>query len=146
MMIRYASFLLLAALLFATSCGGDDEAEGLTIDEYITQNNLTTQMTSSGLHYVIKEQGTAPNPSLSSTITINYNGYFLDGTTFDANDNIEFPLANLILGWQEGIQLIGSGGSIMLIIPPSLAYGSRGAGSIPPNTPIAFDIDLLSFN
>jgi len=146
MMIRYASYLLLAVLLFATSCGGDDEPTSLTIDEYIAQNNLTTQMTASGLHYIIKEQGTAPNPTLSNMITINYRGYFFDNTTFDQNEGITFPLSNLILGWQEGIQLIGTGGSIMLIIPPSLAYGSRGAGSIPPNTPIAFDIDLLSFN
>jgi len=146
MTIKYLSYLLFAILLISTSCGGDDdEVAGLTIDEYIAQNNLTTQVTASGLHYIIKEQGTAPNPTINSEITINYNGYFLNGNSFDANNNISFPLGNLIVGWQEGIQLIGTGGSIMLIIPSDLAYGPRGQGSIPPNTPIAFDIDLISF-
>ena len=133
--------------LFYSSCGGD-ESSYLTIDEYVTENNLVTQTTASGLNYIIKEQGTAPNPTLASAVTINYNGYFLGGgnESFDANDNIEFPLRNLIAGWQEGLQLIGSGGSITLLIPSTLAYGSRGSGSIPGNTDLGFDIDLISHN
>lgn len=129
--------------LLSSSCGSDDNPN-LSLEEYITQNNLVTQTTASGLQYIIKEQGTAPNPTLSSNVTINYNGYFLGGDSFDSNDNIEFPLRNLIVGWQEGLQLIGSGGSITLLIPSNLAYGSRGSGSIPGNTDIGFDIDLIS--
>lgn len=131
--------------LMCSSCGSDNNPN-LTIEDYITQNNLVTQTTASGLQYIIKEQGTAPNPTLASAVTINYNGYFLGGgeESFDANDNIEFPLRNLIAGWQEGLQLIGSGGSITLLIPSNLAYGSRGSGSIPGNTDIGFDIDLIS--
>lgn len=138
--------LFIIGLLYS-SCGGD-ESSYLTIDEYVTENNLVTQTTASGLNYIIKEQGTAPNPTLASAVTINYNGYFLGGgnESFDANDNIEFPLRNLIAGWQEGLQLIGSGGSITLLIPSTLAYGSRGSGSIPGNTDLGFDIDLISHN
>ncbi len=138
--------LFIIGLLYS-SCGGD-ESSYLTIGEYVTENNLVTQTTASGLNYIIKEQGTAPNPTLASAVTINYNGYFLGGgnESFDANDNIEFPLRNLIAGWQEGLQLIGSGGSITLLIPSTLAYGSRGSGSIPGNTDLGFDIDLISHN
>jgi len=137
-----AVFLLCTSLLI--SCGGDDDTS-ITIEEYITQNNLTTQTTNSGLHYIIKNQGTAPNPTLSSNVTINYEGYLLNGDEFDSGNGVTFPLSGLIQGWQEGLQLIGTGGSMTLLIPSNLAYGSRGAGSIPPNTPIGFEIDLISF-
>lgn len=147
MSIKYFSFLLLALSMLSISCGGDDEepAAQLTIEQYIEENNLTTQETASGLHYIIKEQGVAPNPVLSSDITINYNGYFLNGNSFDSGNNVTFALSRLILGWQEGIQLIGTGGSITLLIPSELAYGSSGRGGIPGNTPLGFEIDLIAF-
>lgn len=137
-------FLSLVVVLFTfMSCGSDDEF--LTIDEYITANNLTTQVTPSGLHYIIKQQGTAPNPNIRSNVNINYNGFFLGGGSFDSGNDVTFGLSQLILGWQEGLQLIGSGGSITLLVPANLAYGSRGQGSIPGNTDIGFDIDLIGF-
>ena len=139
---RIVLFLFCLPLLI--SCGDDDTGR-LSIEEYVAQNNLTTQVTNSGLHYIIKSQGTAPNPSLSSNVTINYSGYLLDGSEFDSGNAVTFPLGGLIQGWQEGLQLIGSGGSITLLIPAGLAYGSRGSGPIAPNTPIGFEIDLISF-
>ncbi len=147
MSIKYFSFLLLAVSMLFLSCSGDDEEPStqLTVEQYVEQNNLTTQVTPSGLHYIIKEQGTAPNPEPTSTITINYEGYFLTGGTFDSGNNVTFPLPNLIAGWKEGIRLIGTGGSITLLIPSQLAYGPSGRGSIPPNAALGFEIDLISF-
>lgn len=145
MKFTYLLIFSIALTLGLSSCG-DDAPPGLSIEEYVAQNNLTTQVTASGMHVIIHEAGTDPKPTRSSNITINYDGYLLNGNGFDSGNGVTFPLSNLILGWQEGIPLIGTGGSITLIIPPSLAYGSRGSGSIPPNTPIGFDIDLISFN
>jgi len=145
--MKYAYlFIISMAMTFCLSSCGDDSGPSLTIEEYIAQNNLTTQVTASGLHVIIHDEGTSPKPTVSSNITINYDGYLLNGNRFDSGNDVTFPLSNLILGWQEGIPLIGTGGSITLIIPSNLAYGSRGSGSIPPNTPIGFDIDLISFN
>lgn len=141
--MKYLSLLLLALLL--TACGGDDNPH-LTIEEYLLQENLETEMTASGLHYIIHDRGTTETPSLSSDITIDYTGYFLAGSNFDQGTDVTFPLGNLIQGWQEGIRLIGKGGSITLLIPSNLAYGNRGAGSIPPNTDLGFDINLDDFN
>lgn len=136
--------LTLGGLLGFMGCGGDEDT--VSIEEYILANNLNTQQTASGLHYIIENPGTGSSPDLSSTININYKGYLLNGDVFDSGDDVTFPLSNLILGWQEGLQLIGSGGRIILLIPSDLAYGSRGAGSsVPPNTPIGFDVDLISF-
>ena len=56
-----------------------------------------------------------------------------------------FPLSRVIAGWQEGIPLFKKGGKGLLLIPSTIAYGSRGAGSIPPNAPIAFEVELVDF-
>ena len=141
MKILAALFLLLSCVHF-TACGDE---EVVSIEDYIAEKNLTTQVTSRGLHYIIENPGTPPNPTVANTITIKYRGYLLNGKEFDSGNAVTFPLSNLILGWQLGIPLIGTGGKITLIIPAELAYGNRGSGSIPPNAPIAFDIDLLSF-
>lgn len=133
--------ILCTALLFS-ACGGDDH---LTIEEYIEESNLETEVTASGLHYIIQDRGGDETPSLSSSIDIAYSGFYLGGDVFDSSDDATFPLDNLILGWQEGIQLIGKGGSITLLIPSNLAYGSRGAGDIPGNTDLGFDITLHDF-
>jgi len=141
--MKYFSILILAFLF--VSCGGDSDF--LTIDEYITANNIETEVTASGLHYILEtDNPNADKPTLSSDITIDYDGYFLDGGTFDSGRDVTFPLSRLILGWQEGIQLMGRGDKITLLIPSNLAYGSGGAGSIPGNTDIGFDITLHDFS
>jgi FKBP-type peptidyl-prolyl cis-trans isomerase FkpA len=139
--LTYTSFIFCAIALLS-SCGSDDL---VGIDEYIAENNLTTQVTSSGLHYIIHNPGTAPYPTASSTVTIKYKGYLLNGDEFDSNDNLTYPLSGFIVGWQQGLPLIGSGGSITLLLPPRLAYGSQGSGPIPPDASIGFDIELKSF-
>ncbi len=133
-------------LLLITSCGGDDEVSGLSISDYVSDNNLNTTVTSSGLNYVIQTPGNNNRPVETSNVTVNYIGYFLNGDTFDSGNNISFPLNGVIRGWTEGLQLIGEGGTITLLIPSNLAYGQFGQGSIPPNTNIAFDVDLISVN
>ena len=131
-------------------CGGDDEVVGLSIEDqisnYITENNLTTQETSSGLHVIIEEPGGAVKPNVFNTITINYEGRYLDGEIFDSNDGFVSQLNSLISGWKEGIPFFGAGGRGTLIIPPTLGYGSNPAGNIRPNAVLVFDIELIDFN
>ena len=70
----------------------------------------------------------------------------IDGTVFDSSEKsnggnpIEFPVANVIPGWQEGIKLMSKGGKYKLYIPANLAYGEQGGGpSIGPRSmPIIF--------
>ena len=141
--MKYFSILFVAFLF--TSCG--DDSDFPTIEEYIATNNLDTEVTASGLHYILEtDNPDAEKPTLTADITIDYDGYFLNGDTFDRNSDITFPLNGLILGWQEGIQLMGRGDRITLLIPSSLAYGSSGSGSIPGNTDIGFDITLHDFS
>lgn len=140
--MKYFTLILLTLLL--TACGSDDDH--LSIEEYIAANNLETEVTASGLHYIINEPGNSERAALTSNINIDYNGFFLGGDAFDRGTDVTFPLQGLILGWQEGIRLIGKGGSITLLVPSGLAYGTSGRGTIPGNTDLGFDITLYDFD
>ncbi len=118
------------------------------IVNYLADHNLTATEHESGLFYIHTLEGSGGHPSPTSTITIKYKGYFLDGEVFDKtgdNQSASFYLPNLIEGWQIGIPLMKKGGKIKLFIPSRLGYGSRESGAVPANSVLIFDIDLLEF-
>ncbi len=119
------------------------------ITEYIESNQIDATRTESGLYYVVDLPGEDPFPNAQSVVTVDYHGYLLNGQTFDSSIERGTPLTisltNVILGWQEGIPLFGTGGKGTLIIPSHLAYGRSGSPpNITPDTPIIFDITLIS--
>ena len=122
------------------------EADHNLMLNYISSHNLKGQFTDSGLYYVIQDSGTAKHPTLSSSLNVDYKGYFLDDKVFDSGNGVTFKLSGVIAGWQEGLQLIGEGGKIKLLVPSALAYGESGYGSIPPNAVLGFDVTLNSFS
>ena len=111
---------------------------------YWTSNSITSTEDPSGLLYQIIDPGTGVAPTTANTISVVYAGYLFNGTKFDATANpISLPLSGVIDGWKIGIPKIKKGGHIKLIIPSALAYSCTGAGSsIPPNTPLYFDVTL----
>lgn len=151
---RVTFALAISGFLFAACVGNDDDLmivpAAEQIEQYLTDNNITNELTtSSGLVYVIEEAGSSAKPTLSDEITIHYQGYLIDGTVFDETPGTPwtFPLSDLILSWKEGIQLIGNGGKIKLISPPSLAYGNSPPGDIiKAGDVLVFDIELVNFN
>lgn len=141
--------LIIPFVLFACKKTEVDHAkiDREIIRKYIADNGLTADSTASGLFYIIETEGTGSNPTINSYLTINYKGYFINGTIFDqtAGTPLISFLNRLIIGWQEGIPLIKKGGRIKLLIPSALGYGSSGYLDIPPNTVLIFEIDLLNF-
>ena len=109
---------------------------------YIQGNNITATEDPRGFFYRIENAGTGAKPTPCSGVTVNYVGTLTNGSTFDSGTNVSFSLSRLILGWQEGIPLVGTGGTIYLYLPPSLAYGSAPNSGIPPNSNLIFKIDL----
>jgi FKBP-type peptidyl-prolyl cis-trans isomerase FkpA len=114
----------------------------------IASKNLTAVEDASGIFSVIDVPGGSSHPDLSSTVKVSYKGTLLDGTVFDATDagqTIEFPLQNLIKGWQICIPFLGKGGHGTFWIPSELCYGPSGQGSIPGNSVLIFEIGLADF-
>jgi FKBP-type peptidyl-prolyl cis-trans isomerase FkpA len=109
---------------------------------YAKANSINYTEDPSGILYEITNAGSGTKPSLSSTITVTYKGKLLNGTQFDAG-TITYALSSLIQGWQIAVPKIAPGGSIRVLIPSNLGYGAQGAGSsIPPNSPLYFEITL----
>lgn len=149
--MKFYGLLLLSFLFLAMGCGDKTCSEELrTIEEYIEDNNLTTQDGMEGLKYIILDPGTGAGPLTTDMVTVNYTGTltndeFFDGTPSDGNSPISFSLQGVIRGWTLGVPFIGRGGRIQLFIPSELGYGSRGVGSICPNSDLIFEIELVNF-
>ena len=110
--------------------------------EFYAKNNADS--TASGIVYLIQDSGSELHAvSDRDTVKVNYRGTLIDGTEFDANEGISFPLNRVIRGWTEGMKLVGEGGKITLVIPSNLAYGERGPREIGANSTLIFDVDLL---
>jgi FKBP-type peptidyl-prolyl cis-trans isomerase FkpA len=108
----------------------------------------TFTTTPSGLKYRVLRKGTGAAPKATNTVKVHYHGWLDNGKEFDSsykrNEPIEFGLNQVIKGWTEGMQLVGTGGMIELEIPSDLGYGARGAGgAIPPNATLHFLVELL---
>lgn len=84
-----------------------------------------------------------------ATITVNYVGTLANGQVFDASSNHGQPFSftlgvgQVIAGWDQGLLGMKVGGKRTLVIPPELAYGDRVVGSIPPNSTLTFEVELL---
>lgn len=121
-------------------------SEIAAVQAYLASQSITTATQHpSGLFYEINAAGTGTKPSLCSGVNVKYIGKLTNGTTFDSNlTGASFTLGDLIIGWQKGLPLIGSGGIIRLFIPPSLGYGSQASGPIPANSILVFDLQLVN--
>jgi FKBP-type peptidyl-prolyl cis-trans isomerase FkpA len=127
-----------------------------SLQAYINANHPGAVQHSSGFFYEITNPGTGATPSVCSYITVKYTGTLTSGAQFDSSSpaypsGLTLALGGLIAGWQKGIPLIKSGGSINLYLPPSLGYGSQdqrdqttGAIIIPGNSITIFTIQLVA--
>ena len=139
--------LLLAASLGVSACGSDVDMEG---------SEMTT--TESGLMITTTQAGSGAEAAAGNSVSVHYTGWLYDpeiedgrGTKFDSSVDrgqpFEFALGagRVIAGWDEGVAGMLVGEKRELIIPPDLAYGSRGAGGvIPPDATLLFEVELLA--
>jgi len=113
--------------------------------------------TASGLQYEDTVVGSGDTARAGREVVVHYTGWLHDpaapqqrGRKFDSskdrNDPFRFDLGArmVIAGWDEGVQGMQVGGTRVLLIPPQLGYGARGAGGvIPPNAALVFEVELL---
>lgn len=145
------ALIIFTVLIMASCSKSDAPIDYVTqndedIQAYITENNLNAQKSSTGLYYVIDEEGTGEHPVYTDNVTVAYKGYFLNGSVFDQSDanGISFNLQQVIAGWTEGITYFKEEGSGMLLIPAHLAYGNSNYNGIPGGSALIFDITLIS--
>jgi FKBP-type peptidyl-prolyl cis-trans isomerase FkpA len=114
--------------------------------------------TASGLEFDDVTLGSGATAQAGQHVTVHYTGWLHDpaaahqrGRKFDSskdrNDPFRFDLGEgmVIAGWDEGVQGMQVGGTRVLVIPPQLGYGARGAGGvIPPNATLVFEVELLA--
>lgn len=141
-MSRLSWFVCLVALLVASGCGGSD-----------SPSSPSTPQPRGEFAQLDLRVGTGATATSGRPITVSYTGWLYDparpdnkGTQFDSNASLLFTLGvgSVIRGWDTGVVGMRVGGQRRLTIPPELAYGSSGRGSIPPNATLVFDIELLS--
>lgn len=113
------------------------------------RSGVTT--TASGLQYEVIKAGTDnTKPTMASTVKVHYHGTLIDGkTVFDSSvdrgEPITFPLGNVIIGWQEVLQLMTVGSKWKVYVPADLAYGDSAQGPvIAPGSTLVFVMELLS--
>jgi len=142
--------IFLLAFVLLSSCAKrkarlQAEEDDAIIAQYISDNGLNAIKSESGLYYVIDSVGTGVSPVNTDNVTVAYKGYFTNGEVFDESSSagITFNLQGVIRGWTEGITYFNEGGSGILLIPSHLGYGKSGSGSIPGNTVLIFDVDLI---
>ena len=117
-------------------------------DEMIIKYPKAKQ-TKSGLMYVVQTEGNGTFAQTGQTVVVHYTGTLTDGSKFDSsrdrNQPFEFPIGQgrVIKGWDEGIPLASVEGKILLIIPYWLAYGETARPSIPANSHLIFDVEML---
>lgn len=118
--------------------------------QFLEQNKKRVGVvtTPSGLQYEIITKGTGALPKLTDTVTAHYIGTLLDGKEFDNSykrgEPLSIPVAGVIPGWTEALQLMPVGSKWKLYIPSSAAYGDYGAGQdIPGGSTLIFEVELL---
>lgn len=104
--------------------------------------------TESGILYKVEKEGTGATPKATDTVVVNYEGKLVDGTKFDSSydrkEPATFPLNRVIPGWTEAVQLMKVGSKYQVVIPPELAYGEQDTPTIPANSTLVFEIELMS--
>jgi len=113
--------------------------------------NPKTMKTASGLEYTITEKGNGKKPQIGDKVKVHYTGKLLNDTVFDSSvkrgQPFEFKLGagQVIKGWDEAFQLLQVGDKATIKLPADIAYGDRAMGSIPANSTLIFDVELLDF-
>jgi FKBP-type peptidyl-prolyl cis-trans isomerase FkpA len=166
-MKKWFFLIALSAIIFS-SCTKDDatsttctttspttvapDSQKVYLQNYLAAKGITNAIEKNGMFYKVDIAGTGENPTPCSAVAISYIGNFINGTTdgivFDGSSPgqpAQFTLSGLIAAWQIALPLAKVGSTVTLYVPPALAYGVAGSGSIPANSYLKFKISLLAF-
>lgn len=133
--------LMLYTLLVPQNSEVNDTIDLTQEDSMANQGELIIEDIEEGTGQDVVESG--------DDIVIHYRGTLEDGTVFDSSYDRGEPfqtqigVGQVIQGWDEGVIGMRAGGKRKLTIPPHMAYGEQGVGSIPPNSTLIFEVELV---
>ena len=149
MSVRHYEVYVLVTAVLSTACGGGTGTSPTAPTSTASSSNTTVAFSATDLTVT-----TGAQAANGDSLTVTYSGWLYDqaapenkGLLFDsASDGFTFVLGagQVITGWDQGLVGIRVGAKRRLIIPPSMAYGASGAGSIPGNATLLFEVVLVS--
>ena len=156
--MKYLGFLLLVIVVGLSGCSIDTPKpvtfedqlakDRVTIDSYLVSKGIPalTDPNDYGVRYLVNVDGTGIKPiGAADSVTVNYTVRLLPAETEVEKSTapVRFLLGNLIPGWQIGLPLIKEGSKANFYVPSGWAYGSVQQGTIPPNSNLIFEVELL---
>ncbi|MFD1786685.1 FKBP-type peptidyl-prolyl cis-trans isomerase [Sphingomonas floccifaciens] len=145
--LMIAAFLVVAISVWRKP--GKPAADPAAASAFLDTNRSAAGVTqiASGVQYRVIEPGNGPRPTDSDTVRVTYVGLLTDGTVFDRSDApMSFPVSGVVPGFSEALKLMPVGAKYRVWIPPAVGYGERGAGPIPGNAVLVFDIALVGID
>lgn len=143
-------FLVIALFGLISGCSTYSESDKNTFDtaiqKFIQKSGIKYQKSESGLYYFIENEGEGDNIKYTNDVSFTYSGKLLNGTPFDTKNSrtpVTFNVKQLILGWQEAMLYLKKGGKAKLIVPPHLGYANYELESIPKNSILTFEMEIL---
>jgi FKBP-type peptidyl-prolyl cis-trans isomerase FkpA len=121
-----------------------------TLDTTPPTPSASATTTASGLVYEDLKVGDGATVKSGDSVTMNYTGWLTDGTKFDSSidrgkpSDFTIGVGNVIKGWDEGVVGMRANGTRLLVIPPSLGYGTTATASIPANSTLIFEVQLVA--
>lgn len=100
----------------------------------------------SGLQYRVLSDGTGPHPTNAGTVRVSYKSSLIDGKQLSSSPDVAVDLQRVIPAWKEAIPMMNEGAKWELVVPPDLAYGTRGSTGIGPQSTLVFEVELLAAN
>ena len=146
------SALVAAMLLTVTAC---KRAEAPATPAAETSGATSTTAPAVASQQIDTVVGTGKEATSGSTAVVNYTGWLYDpaatqqrGKEFDSSIgrepfSFQVGAGQVIKGWDMGVQGMKVGGKRTLIVPADMGYGAGGAGPIPPNATLVFEVELL---
>ncbi len=126
--------------------------EKVILKQFIGQEKINVTPSPSGLIVLPIEKTNGQIVHVGDTITINYEGRFINGKYFDSTVRRKQPFQfvfgtewQVIKGIEEGLAKMREGEKAIFIMPSELAFGQEGSstGIIPPFTSLIYEVELV---
>jgi FKBP-type peptidyl-prolyl cis-trans isomerase len=148
MIRKFLLLFIIPLLLFGCSSYSEEDLSNFDtqIQQFIEKNNLEMSRLENGLYYnILEEDAFSETIKYTDQVTFYYTGKFLDGEIFQIiteNEKLTYKVNQLIVGWQEALMLMHGKGTIEIIIPPQLGYGTKKTDKIPSNSILYYKLNV----